>query len=114
MTEYLPEQDVQSEILDLHVDPTNANLVVVTPQKLRIMDLAKAKIRWALEDIVIGSKCEFRAARFGSKASDGILFVVLNAKDRKACHIQRYKLSDWKLSKTRRVSNKPVTAFATS
>jgi hypothetical protein len=114
MTRYLPEQELQSEILDLHIDPSNANLVVVTPQKLRILDLAKAKTRWALEDITIGGKCEFRAARFGFKASDGALFVVLNAKDRKACHIQRYQLSDWKLSKTRKVSGKPVTAFALS
>lgn len=52
-----------SEILDLHIDPANANVVVVTPNKLRILDLSKGKIRWALEDINLAGKGEFRASR---------------------------------------------------
>ncbi|KAJ3373451.1 hypothetical protein HDU91_000066 [Kappamyces sp. JEL0680] len=63
----LPAQDFEnSEILDLHVDSASANVAVVTPSKLRVLDLAKGKIRWAVENIKIGSvACSIRSARFG-------------------------------------------------
>jgi hypothetical protein len=112
MTQALPAQQLEGEIVDVHI--TSANIVVVTSQKLRIFDLAKGKVRWALEAITLGTKCDFRAARFGGKSCDSTLFVVLNSKDRKASYIQTYNITDWKLMKTKKVLFKPITAFSIS
>jgi hypothetical protein len=71
MVPSIPTQTFEnSEILDIHIDSSGANVVVVTQNKLRILDLAKAKVRWALQDIVIGTKCDFRAARYYNYNSD--------------------------------------------
>lgn len=63
MTQAMPAQDFDSDILDLHVDADN--VVVATPAKLRVLDLVKGKIRWALENVKVGSTaCTIRSARF--------------------------------------------------
>ncbi|KAJ2992678.1 hypothetical protein HDV02_002904 [Globomyces sp. JEL0801] len=47
MEEALPAYDYpNSEILDIHIDHQSSNVVVVTSSKLRLLDLAKGKVRW--------------------------------------------------------------------
>ena len=114
MTPSLPSHTFEnSEILDLHIDGKSANVVVITHKKLRILDLAKGKIRWAVEEIKIGSvPCVFRAARFGAGESKGILFVVVNSSTKKQSYIQKYDTSNWKVKSSVQVNPKPITAFS--
>lgn len=103
------------EIVDVHVDATSANVVVVTETKLRILDLLKGKVRFTMQDIKVGNVlCTIRGARFGSNTSNGILFVILNAKNRKKAFIQKYSSSTWTLLQTKEISQKPITAFSIS
>jgi prolactin regulatory element-binding protein len=113
MDEGLPPQDFEnSEILDLHIDSQNTSVAVATSQKLRIIDLAKGKIRWAKDNFQVGSvKCNLRGVRFGGNQTDGLLFLVLNSVNKKQSYIQKYDINDWKLLSTTNVSPKPITAF---
>lgn len=112
MNEYLPSINYDSEISDIHVDAANANIVVTTPDKLRVLDLVKGKLRWAMDDLQIGkTHLELRSAKFGSIQSDGFLFVVSNSKNRKDSYIRKYSVHDWSLNKTKRIGNKPITAL---
>ncbi|KAI8897092.1 quinon protein alcohol dehydrogenase-like superfamily [Globomyces pollinis-pini] len=114
MEEALPAYDYpNSEILDIHIDHQSSNVVVVTSSKLRLLDLAKGKVRWSLDDLTVGSaKCELRSARFGSNSSEGILFVVFNSKGRRESYIRKFDILDnWKLKKSKQVASKPITAF---
>lgn len=113
MDEGLPPQDFEgSEILDLHIDSHNSSVAVLTSQKLRILDLAKGKIRWAKDNIDVGSvKCNLRAVKFGGHQTDGILFLVLNSANKKQSYVQKFDINDWKLQSTTKVSPKPITAF---
>ncbi|KAJ3320204.1 hypothetical protein HDV06_005448 [Boothiomyces sp. JEL0866] len=104
MTPYLEPMNFQNEITDIHVDSNNANIAVVTGDKLRVLDLQKGKIRWAFGETKFNSiDCEF--------GNDNELFLVLNSKSKKDSFILKFDTSTWQLKKSKRVSAKPVTAF---
>ncbi|KAL2915826.1 hypothetical protein HK105_204527 [Polyrhizophydium stewartii] len=115
MAPAFPPLELGSEIMDIQFDPAVSSVGLVTPGVLRLIDTEKAKVRWELAKQVVGTEnCDFRALRFGIKSTQGILFVVLNARSRKAAFIQKYSVKDKKLISSKSVSLKPITAFSLS
>jgi prolactin regulatory element-binding protein len=103
-----------NEITDASFDSTSKHFVVITSRKCMILNTSTGIMEWMDENPNIsGVLCEFRAARFTKEA----LFVVCNAKNRKAAFICKYVKSskqklEWIREKAKIVSYKPITAFA--
>ena len=50
---------------------------------------------------------------FGLGIVENFIFAVLNASDKKGAQLQMYS-KEWKLKRTKRITNKPITAVAIS
>lgn len=114
MTEAIPFRSLGTEINDLSFEPSSkcSGLVYLTTNSCVFIDLVKGKSRWNEENPVVnGTPCQFRAVRFGTLASQGTLFVVLNANNRKKSFLRLYDAQTWKVQSTKQVYHKPVTAF---
>ncbi|KAJ3257552.1 hypothetical protein HK103_004461 [Boothiomyces macroporosus] len=115
MTPYLSPMNFDNEITDIHVDSNNANIAVVTSDKLRVLDLQKGKIRWAYSETKFNNiQCEIRCARYNVLTrfgNENELYLVLNSKSKKDGFILKFDTSTWQLKKSKRVCSKPITAF---
>ncbi|KAJ3023010.1 hypothetical protein HKX48_004633 [Thoreauomyces humboldtii] len=112
----IPAIDHKGEIADADFDSSGQQLVSVTDTNCFVTDTATGKTLWAIERPVMKKtiKSAFRAARFGKYGSEGYLFLVINAKDKKKAFICKWQTKGWKLHRQKAIGNKPVTAFTIS
>ncbi|KAI8620280.1 WD40-repeat-containing domain protein [Chytriomyces sp. MP71] len=113
----MPPLDADGEIYDANFDSTSNLLVALSHQKCFVINLAKGKTIWSIDQPVVQGEtdaAEFRGARFGSGASEGWLFVAVNAKNRKKAFVCKWKTDKWSMERSRQVSTKPITAFTIS
>ncbi|KAI8917521.1 WD40-repeat-containing domain protein [Powellomyces hirtus] len=112
----IPAIDHKGEVADADFDPTGQQLVSITDNNCFVTDTATGKTLWSIENPVMKKtiKSAFRAARFGKRASQGYLFLVINAKDKKRAFICKWQAQGWKLHRQKAIGNKPVTAFTMS
>ncbi|KAI8819111.1 WD40-repeat-containing domain protein [Fimicolochytrium jonesii] len=112
----IPPIDHKGEIVDADFSPDGKQLVSVTATICYVTDVSNAKTLWSIEKPVMKKtiKSEFRASRFGVRTSEGYLFLVINAKDRKRAFICKWQVKGWKLHRQKGIGSKPVTAFTIS
>ncbi|KAJ3189527.1 hypothetical protein HDU82_004000, partial [Entophlyctis luteolus] len=112
-----PTFDAESEIYDANFDSSSNLVVVVTSKKCIVINIAKGKTVWSIDKPVISQTtdvADFRAARFGAGLTEGYLFVVANARSRKAAYVSRWKIETFKMEKSKFVAPRPVTTLAVS
>lgn len=65
MTQSIQAQKYEKEIVDVDIATNSAHFLVATPDKLRVSDVVKGKIRWVGDDLIVADhKCSIRAARY--------------------------------------------------
>jgi len=107
------------EILDIDIDFDNEKLVVVTAGLLRLISLRGKATGKELQTIQANSldkkvKSEFRAVRYGNGVSSDHAFAVLNSKARNKGTVIKFNAHTLEIVKTKKISNKPLTAFSVS
>ncbi|KAM3578836.1 hypothetical protein VKS41_008631 [Umbelopsis sp. WA50703] len=109
----------KEEILDIDIDFDNEKLLVVTPGLVRLISLRGKTAGKELQTIQASgmdkkTKSEFRAVRYGNGVSSDHAFLVLNSKARDKGSIIKLNAHTLEIVKTKKISNKPLTAFAVS
>ncbi|GAA5978625.1 hypothetical protein JCM11641_002793 [Rhodosporidiobolus odoratus] len=133
----------KEELLDADFDEEGKMLIGTSPLSLRIYPTSSSSnpyISRAPEPVQVierpvlkeGVRCGFRGARFGRGETSSKLFTIVNTtplipsslsqkqrrafekKTPKKAFLSRWDTREWKLEKTRTVSQKPVTGFVVS
>ncbi|KAH8552146.1 WD40-repeat-containing domain protein [Umbelopsis sp. PMI_123] len=107
------------EILDVDFDFDNEKMLVVTAGILRLISLRGKSTGQELQTLQASSldkkaKSEFRAVRYGNGVSSDHAFVALNSKARNKGTIIKLNSHTLDVVKTKKISNKPLTAFCVS
>ena len=64
MTTSIPSKEMETEINDIHFEPSNTGFVFITSFQCHFVDITKGKFQWSLDKPKIGSvPCQFRAIR---------------------------------------------------
>lgn len=124
--------EFEDEVYDVDFSDDGSMVLAASSKRLCVFSTAKQPASagppepiQTIEKPVLkkGLACSFRAARFGRHAHAGQLYTIVNAKgpgsSGKRSFISLWDArpeggGDWKLSKTRTASQKPVTAFDVS
>jgi len=105
-----------NDITDAHFDTNDEKIVVTTTKNIYILDIMDGSSIHEINNksLPTGETCNFRAARFGNGATEGILFVIANSLKRNKTFVCKYDTKSWKLLTCKQVHNKPITSFAIS
>ncbi|KAJ3111143.1 hypothetical protein HK100_002793, partial [Physocladia obscura] len=117
LTPAMPPLDAEGEIYDANFDSSSHLLVALSLKKCFVIDIAKGKTVWSIDKPVVNQSsdaAEFRAARFGSGITEGYLFLAVNAKNRKAAYLCRWKTDTWTMERSKLAAPRPITSFTIS